>query len=81
LADPVADECIEGAAVTATDLTTGQVYDTTSDNYGDFWIENVPGDRSYELNISASGYLPKKMMVYLNEDKNVGDIELLAGGS
>jgi Fe-S-cluster-containing dehydrogenase component len=83
LADPVADECIEGAAVTATDLTTGKVYSTTSDNYGDFWFTGLLGERSYELSITTSGYMPKKMMVYLGatDSKNVGDIELLAESS
>jgi hypothetical protein len=76
--DPVADECVEGATVTATDLTTGQVYTTTSDNYGDFWFEDMEGGRSYELNISMSGYMPRTQVVFLTTDKNVGDIDLFA---
>jgi len=76
--DPVADECLEGGTVTATDLTTGETHATTTDNYGDFWFEHLVGNRSYEVSINASGYTPRKMMVFLNEDKNVGDIALLA---
>jgi tetrathionate reductase subunit B len=79
LADPVADECVEGATVTATDLTSGAVYSTSSDNYGDFWLEGLTPNRSYELNITASGYLSKKQVVFLGTDTNVGDIELFAG--
>lgn len=81
LADPVADECIEGAVVNATDLQTGNTYSTVSDNFGDFWFENLVGKRSYELNITKSGFMSKKMVVFLDDDKNVGDIMLYAGGS
>jgi Fe-S-cluster-containing dehydrogenase component len=79
--DPNADECLEGASVTASDLTTGQTYSATTDNYGDFWLEELPGERSYELNITKSGYLSKTMMVFLNEAKNVGDIGLVSTGA
>jgi len=83
LADPVADECIEGASVSATDLTTGTVYSTTSDNYGDFWFNGLAGNRSYELSITKAGYTSRKMMVFLGatDSKNVGDIMLLAESS
>jgi hypothetical protein len=77
LADPMADECIEGAVVTASDLTTGQMYSTTSDNFGDFWFENLLGHRTYELSITKSGYSSKQLTVFLNDDKNIGDIELV----
>jgi ferredoxin len=78
LADTVADECVEGATVTATDLMTGQVYTTMSDNYGDFWFEGLDSGKSFQLDISMTGYLPKQMVVFVNNDKNVGDIELFA---
>lgn len=78
LADTVKDECVEGATVTAKDLTTGTVYATTSDNYGDFWFEGLDANRSYELNISMTGYLPKSQVVFLSTDTNVGDLELFA---
>jgi len=78
--DPAADECLEGATVTAQDLTTSQVYSATSDNYGDFWLNNLPGDRSYQVQITLSGYASREMTVFLGEDKNVGDIPLTATG-
>jgi len=81
LADPVADECIEGAQVTASDLSSGQKYSTTSDNFGDFWLENLPSERSYEVNITKDGYTSKKLMVFLRDDTNVGDIELVTTGA
>jgi tetrathionate reductase subunit B len=78
--DPTADECLEGASVVATDLTTGQAYSTTTDNYGDFWLEALPQERSYEVNITKSGYMSKTMVVFLKEAQNVGDIGLVTTG-
>jgi ferredoxin len=78
--DEVADECLEGATVTATDLLSGTVYTTTTDNYGDFWLEDLPGGKAYELNVTLAGYLPKVMVVYLNKDVNVGDFPLFKEG-
>jgi len=78
LADPVADECIEGATVTATDVTTGQIYTTQSDNYGDFWFEGMELGKSYELSISATGYMTEKRIIFVNNDVNAGDINLFA---
>jgi len=80
LYDSVAEECINGAAVTATDLTTGQVYTATTDSYGDFWLEGLVSGRTYDVSMSADGYLSKKIEVFLKDDKNVGDIPLFKGG-
>jgi len=78
--DPSADECIKGATVTATDLTTGNAYTATTDIYGDFWFEGLVANKTYEVSMSADGYMSKKMMVFLKEDKNIGDIPLFKGG-
>jgi len=80
VADPVADEVIVGATVTATDLTTHNVYATTSDSFGDFWFENLWPNRTYEVNVTKSGYSSQKLTVFLDADKNVGDVDLFAGG-
>jgi len=81
LADPVADECVVGATVTATDLTTGTVSGTTSDSFGDFWFRNLTPERTYQLDISKTGYLPAQLTVFLDKDKNLGDISLVSGGT
>lgn len=77
--DPNVDECIKGATVTATDLTTGNAYTATTDIYGDFWLEGLVANRTYDVSMSADGYMSKKMMVFLKEDKNIGDIPLFKG--
>jgi Fe-S-cluster-containing dehydrogenase component len=78
--DPVADACIEGATVTATDLATGDVFSAQTDEFGDFWLKGLQSNRTYDLSISASGYLSKKMVVFVKDDKNVGDITLFKEG-
>jgi Fe-S-cluster-containing dehydrogenase component len=75
--DPQADECLEGASVTATDNGTGEKLTVTTDNYGDFWLKGL-ADGSYTLLIEKAGYLPKKLgpIDATSADQNVGDVEL-----
>jgi len=77
--DEAADECLEGATVTATDLETGKVYSATTDNYGDFWLEDVAPNHSYTVNIALDGYLPKTVQAYTGKDVNLGDMVLVPG--
>jgi tetrathionate reductase subunit B len=77
LLDPVADECVEGADVTATDLATGEVYATKSDNYGDFWFEGLQPDHVYSVNIELAGHYSKMFgAVSTGKDVNLGDIPI-----
>ena len=40
--DPEADECLEGATVTATNVEhRRQVYEAITDSYGDFWLKDL----------------------------------------
>jgi tetrathionate reductase subunit B len=75
--DPEADECLEGATVTAANLATGEKLTVTTDNYGDFWLRNLP-DGAYTLLIEKPGYLAKKLgpVDATSLDQNVGDVEL-----
>jgi Fe-S-cluster-containing dehydrogenase component len=75
--DPAADECLEGATVTATDLETGRVYSTRTDDFGDFWLNNVETDHNYSVEIARTGYASKKIgAVQTSKDVNLGSIEL-----
>ena len=58
--DPQADECLEGATVTAQNRETGDTLTVTTDNYGDFWLKGL-ADGSYTLLIEKAGYLAKKL--------------------
>jgi tetrathionate reductase subunit B len=72
--DSEADECTEGAKVTATNVATGVLVATETDSYGDFWLNDLaPGD--YTLVVEKTGYVPQKMgPVDARKDINVGDI-------
>ena len=75
--DPEADLCTQGAKVTATHRETGATVATTTDNYGDFWLRDLP-DGTYILTIEKDGYLTKKLgpVDITVVDQNVRDVEL-----
>jgi tetrathionate reductase subunit B len=75
--DSEADECTEGATVTATNTQSGAQVLTTTDNYGDFWLKDLP-DGSYTLRIEKAGYLTQKLgpVDATQKDQNLGDIVL-----
>jgi tetrathionate reductase subunit B len=80
--DPVADECLEGATVTAIDLASGKDYSTQTDEFGDFWLKNVETDHNYSVEIRRAGYAAKKIgNVQTSKDVNLGSIELKATGA
>jgi tetrathionate reductase subunit B len=75
--DPLQDECLEGADVTCTDLSNGAKWIVKSDNYGDFWFEQLPVDHVYSIKIEMAGYYTKTFgSVYPEKDINMGDIAL-----
>jgi hypothetical protein len=77
LYDPEADECVEGATVTARSRETGASLSTTTDNYGDFWLKDLK-EGTYILTVEKPGYLTKKLgpIDITAADRNVGDVEL-----
>ena len=78
--DSEADECVEGAKVTARDRETNKTASTTTDNYGDFWLKDL-ADGSYTVLIEKKGYLPEKLgpVDATEKDQNLGDIVLWKG--
>jgi Fe-S-cluster-containing dehydrogenase component len=75
--DKEADECTEGATVTATSVDTGEKCSAVTDSYGDFWLKDLK-DGKYTLLIEKSGYLTQKIgpVDVTKMDVNVGDIEI-----
>jgi tetrathionate reductase subunit B len=75
--DQEADECTEGATVTATHTETGATFSATTDNYGDFWLKNLP-DGTYIVTIHKEGYLAQKLgpVDVTGRDQNLGDVVL-----
>ena len=74
--DPEADEVVEEATVTLTNLATKESATLQTDVFGDFWFERQPAGR-YSLTIDKSGYAPKTLEPFeAPKDLNLGDIEL-----
>jgi len=73
--DKEADACTGGATVTATNVETGEKVKTTTDSYGDFWLNDLK-DGEYTLLIEKKGYMPQKYgpVDVTQKDVNVGDI-------
>jgi len=76
--DPELDELIEGAKVTATDLATGKTYYAETDEFGDFWIQNLEKDHTYKLTVEKDGYITWTLdKIKTDKDINLGEITLL----
>jgi len=74
--DPEEDKCLEGATATLTDSKSGEKFSTKTDNYGDFWLEELKVG-TYSLAVEKDGYLPQKIeSISTEKDVNVGDIKL-----
>lgn len=76
VADLEADEVIIGAAVTLTNNDTGETYETTTDEFGDFWFKRV-GEGEWAIDVRAEGYLDRKVTDFvstLEGDCNIGVI-------
>ena len=74
--DPEADECLEGATVT---LKKGdKSLKATTDNFGDFWFEELDRDgKPVSITIAMDGYLPRTVeAIDASKDVNIGDLEL-----
>ena len=74
--DPEADECLEGATVTLTNLENKKASLLQTDFFGDFWFERQePGQ--YSLTVEKAGYVAKTVdVIDASADVNVGEIEL-----
>ena len=76
--DPEADECTEGATVTATnDRDRREGDQATTDNYGDFWLRDLEDGQLHpahrEARLPAPEARPRRRQ---QKDLNVGDIAL-----
>lgn len=74
--DPMADEVIIGAKVTMQEEgnSEGEVFTTTTDEFGDFWFRQVEG-KKYHLWFDAEGYVERELTADATEaDCNMGRI-------
>jgi tetrathionate reductase subunit B len=73
---PGEDKCIEGAKITARDITTGELATAKTNNYGDFCLEKLK-DAFYSLVIEKEGYYSKELYkISSGKGVNLGAIKL-----
>ena len=71
------DECAEGAQVALRDGSGQTIGTATTNNYGDFRIDDLPaGSGEYGLEVEHPGYQKQEMKVDLKDSVNVGTILL-----
>lgn len=71
--DPVEEEIIEGATVTAKSADAS--FTQITNDFGDFWFDEIPA-AEYTVTIEADGKKKEMAVSTLEEDKGLGDIAL-----
>jgi Fe-S-cluster-containing dehydrogenase component len=70
-------ECLAGATVTCTDTATKRaVLVVTSDFLGDFWLDGLIANGSYDITVTAAGKTKTVSVSSLSASTNLGDIQL-----
>ena len=80
LYDPAAQEVIIGATATLTDDATGEIFTETTNNFGDFWLKDLPDNRSYTLTFKKGGVSKTMAGIKTDIDRGLGDIPMELGG-
>ena len=74
--DPVADEVVEGAAVTLQRSGDAGPVEALTDEFGDFWVDGLEKG-VYDVAIEKAGYASIKMTaVDLDKDLSLGDLAM-----
>lgn len=74
--DPKENEVIEGASITLENEEDGAIWETQSDEFGDFWFRRLEPAR-YELRIKAKGFKEHtETGINLGKSLNIGDFPL-----
>ncbi len=74
--DPVLEEVIIGAECTLVDKSNDNNYTVTTDNYGDFWFNQIEKS-TYSLQIKKEGKSKVFDLIDTQADVNLGDIALV----
>jgi len=59
----------------------GRSWTTTSDEFADFEFKNLKVGQMYSLEVTKAGMRPKKVMVYLDQAKDIGKMQLFPEGA
>ena len=68
------DQCAMGVTVTLKGKDVEKV--CVTDEFGDFWFEELKSKQKYTVEIAHSGYKPIKLDVHTHSDVNAGDLFL-----
>jgi tetrathionate reductase subunit B len=72
--DPVSDEVIADAEVTAIDLFEKESFTVLSDEFGDFWMRGVKENWRYRVEIKKEGYEDVIDIVVTDGDQDLGTV-------
>jgi tetrathionate reductase subunit B len=73
--DPVSEEVITGAKCTLTESSTGELLNTVTDGFGDFWFNQI-NTGIFSLKIEANGKTKNMGSILTEKDVNLGDIPM-----
>jgi ferredoxin len=76
LYDPDQKEVIVGAECALQDLETGEVCTTETDNFGDFWFNDLEDDRTFTLSFKKDADSLTLEEVTSEQDLSLGDIPM-----
>ncbi|MBF0260056.1 MAG: oxidoreductase, partial [Desulfamplus sp.] len=76
LYDPVEKEVIIGALCTLKDDLSGEVFSATTDNFGDFWFNDLKDDRTFTLTMDKDGKQKSISNIVTDKDLSLGDIPM-----
>jgi Fe-S-cluster-containing dehydrogenase component len=74
--DPVEKEVVIGATCTLKDEKDGTTHAVETDNFGDFWLNDLPDDHNYSLTIQKGSTSKAIKEISTKDDVNLGDIAM-----
>lgn len=74
--DPAKKEVIIGARCVLKDIDSGEIFLVKTDNFGDFWFNDLKHDRKFSMTIERDGKAREMSLIRTIKDVNLGDIPL-----
>lgn len=74
LYDPNSKEVIIGATCSLNDVKSGQSYQTETNEFGDFWFNELEDDRTFDLNIRFGNQEKSVQGLQTGQDLSLGDL-------
>lgn len=78
--EPTQKEVIIGATCTLKDTESGEIFQETTNNFGDFWLKGLKDNRTYTLTLEKDGYSKVIPGITTDIDRGLGDIPMPLAG-